>query len=283
VTATGDSRTARAPALRTTVGLAGSLPFFALLVELGGIVQFGHLVLRRGQSRPFSWGPEFARQLGFTLKMCFFPLVLSSFALAFGPIGVQASGLFQLFGSFDRFGSVYELVEVREFAPLVIGIVLAGAAGTAICADLGARVVREEISALNVMGVDPVKNLVVPRVLALMLSAVLLNVVALMSGLLGAMLVLAQHHQPLGPAISDFFANATALELQAATLKAGIYGGVIALVCCYKGMKVSGGPEGVGRAVNQSVVIAFVAVGFIDYFFTQMLLATHPVLSQVRG
>ena len=166
---TGDLRTTSSPGRRPAVGVAGplSLPLLALLTEVGGIAQLAYLVLKRGLSRPFSWGPEFAEQLGFTLKMCFFPLVLSSFALAFGPIGVQASGLFQLFGAFDRFGSVYELIEVREFAPLVIGIVLAGAAGTAICADLGARVVREEISALNVMGVDPIRNLVVPRVFAL--------------------------------------------------------------------------------------------------------------------
>jgi phospholipid/cholesterol/gamma-HCH transport system permease protein len=217
------------------------------------------------------------------VRVCFFPLILSSFALAFGPMGVQGSGFFQLFGSFDRMGGLYELVEVRLFAPLVVGIIIAGAAGTAICADLGARVVREEISALNVMGVDPIKNLVVPRVLAVVCAAVLFNIFAVVSGLLGAILVLYQHHQPLGPAISDFFSNATALELQAATLKAGIYGAVIAVVCCYKGMNASGGPEGVGRAVNQSVVIAFVAIAFIDYVFTQTLLATHPILSQVRG
>ena len=69
----------------------------------------------------------------------------------------------------------------------------------------------------------------------------------------------------------------------AATIKSGIYGAVIAVVCCYKGLNVSGGPESVGRAVNQAVVICFLAIGFIDYGFTQFLLATHPDLSQVRG
>jgi phospholipid/cholesterol/gamma-HCH transport system permease protein len=238
---------------------------------------------RRALSRPFNWGPEFATQFTFIIRVCFVPLILTSFAIAFGPIGVQASGFFQTFGSFDRFGSVYELVEVRWFAPLVVGIVLAGAAGTAICADLGARVVREEMAALRVMGVDPIKALVVPRVLALVCVGLLFNIFALVSGLAGAALVLYQHHQPLGPAVSDFFANATPLELQAATLKIGIYAAVIAVVSCYKGLNVSGGPEGVGRAVNQSVVTAFVAIGFIDYVFTQTLLATHPILSQVRG
>src|SRR5213079_3187508 len=102
-------------------------------------------------------------------------------------------------------------------------------------------------------------------------------------GILGAVLVILQHHAELGPAVSVFFANATPLELIAATVKAGIFGGVIAMVACYKGMNVTGGPEGVGRAVNQSVVVAFLAIGFIDYAFAQLLLATHPQLSQVRG
>jgi phospholipid/cholesterol/gamma-HCH transport system permease protein len=247
------------------------------------MVHLCYLTAARALSRPFSWGPEFVSQFAFTIKVCFFPLCLSSFALAFGPLGVQATGFFGLFGSYDRLGSLYELVEVREFAPIVVGIILAGAAGTAICADLGARVVREEVSALEVMGVDPVRSLVLPRLLALVSASFLLNIFALISGLAGAVLVLVQHHQPLGPSMSDFLSNVTPLELEAATLKAGIYGIVIATVCCYNGLHVSGGPEGVGRAVNRSVVIALIAIGFIDYVFTQTLLATHPILSQVRG
>ena len=227
------------------------LPGFVL--EIGGMVCLAWAAVVRAFRAPISWLPEFVSQFNFTIRICIFPLSLSSFALAFGPIGVQASGFFGLFGAYDRFGSVYELVEVREFAPLVVGIVLAGAAGTAICADLGARVVREEIPALSVMGVDPVKNLVVPRMLALLAAALLLNIVALVTGLVGAVLVLYQHHQPVGPAVSDFFANSTALEFQAATLKAAIYGAVIAVVCCYKGINVSGGPEGVGaRSTSRS-------------------------------
>lgn len=233
--------------------------------------------------RPISWLPEFVEQFTFIVKTCLGVLILTSFALAFGPVGVQASGFLHAFGAFDRFGAIYELVEVRLFAPLVVGIVIAGGAATAICADLGARVVREEIEALSVMGVDPVRSLVVPRVFAVIAAALLFNIIAVMSGLAGALLVLHQHHQPLGPSQANFFANATPLELQAATLKVGIYGAVFAIVACYKGITVSGGAEGVGRAVNQTVVISFVAVGLIDYVFTQLLLATHPILSVVRG
>lgn len=257
------------------------LPGF--VVEVGKGLQFVAALTRRALSSPFSWGAEFLEQFAFIVRVCLVPLVLSSFALSFGPMGVQASGFFETFGSFDRIGSLYQLVVVREFAPLVVGVVLAGAAGTAICADLGARVVREETSALLVMGVDPVKSLVVPRVLAVIAASVLFNIFALLAGILGAVLVIFQHHAELGPAASVFFANATPLELVAATLKAAIFGGVIATVACYKGMHVTGGPEGVGRAVNKSVVVAFLAIGFIDYVFAQLLLATHPDLSQVRG
>ncbi len=251
--------------------------------EIGAICHFAWIVVARAVRPPHAWGAEFAEQFVFTIKLCFLPLVLSAFALSFGPVGVQASGFFGVFGAYDRMGGVFELTVVRLFGPLVVGVVLAGAAGTAICADLGARVVRDEIAALTVLGVDPMRSLVVPRVLALVVAAVLFNIFAVLSGMLGALLVLVRNDADIGPFLSTFFANATPLELQAATLKTGIYGAVIAIVACYKGMTVSGGPEGVGRAVNRSVVIAFLAIGFLDYVFTQLLLATNPLLSQVRG
>lgn len=273
----------KAPADAQSSEGRGALRVPGFVLEIGEIAYLVGQLGKRAISRPFNWGHEFSNQFYFTVRVCFIPMVLTSFALAFGPMGVQASGFFQVFGAFDRLGSAYELIEVRWFAPLVVGIVLAGAAGTATCADLGARVVREEVSALKVMGVDPIKSLVLPRVLALLCAGVLFYIFAVVSGLAGAVLVLYQHHQPLGPAVADFFSNATPVELEAAVLKVGIYGALIALVCCYKGLSVSGGPEGVGRAVNQSVVISFVAIGFMDYAFTQLLLATHPLLSQVRG
>jgi len=253
------------------------------IAQLGGMIHLCYLLMTRALRRPFSWGPEFAEQFEFTVRISVAPLCLCAFVLAFGPLGVQATGFFGLIGSYDRLGSLYELVEVRELAPIVVGIVLAGAAGTAICADLGARVVREEIAALQVMGVDPVKSLVLPRLLALVAASFLLNIIALISGLLGAVLVLVQHHQPLGPSVTDFLSNATPLELEAATVKTVLYGVITAVVCCYNGLNVSGGPEGVGRAVNRSIVIVFVAIGFTDFLFTQTLLATHPILSEVRG
>ncbi|MHB8693988.1 MAG: MlaE family ABC transporter permease [Solirubrobacteraceae bacterium] len=255
----------------------------SFVTDAGGMVDLAYMAVARAIRPPYSWGPEFVSQLRFTIKICFFPLILTSFALSFGPAGIQASNFFNLVGATDRMGGAYVIIVVRMFAPLVSGIVLAGAAGTAICADLGAREVREEMAALRVLGIDPIKSLVVPRLLALIVAAGLFNIVALLAGVLGLVVVVLQNGAPLGPVFSTFFSNANPLELEAAVLKTLIYGGMIAIICCYKGLNVSSSAESVGRAVNQAVVFAFITIGFTDYAFSQLLLATHPILSQVRG
>jgi phospholipid/cholesterol/gamma-HCH transport system permease protein len=255
----------------------------AFVTDIGGMVELARTALIKGVRPPYSWGAEFVTQLRFTIRICFFPLILTSFALSFGPAGIQASNFFNLVGATDRMGGAYVIIVVRMFAPLVSAIVLAGAAGTAICADLGAREVREETPALRVLGVDPIKSLVVPRLLALTVAAGLFNIFALLAGVLGLVVVVLQNGAPLGPVFSTFFSNANPLELEAALLKTLIYGAMIAIICCYKGLSVSGNAESVGRAVNQAVVFAFITIGFTDYVFSQLLLATHPILSQVRG
>ncbi|HWF53178.1 MAG TPA: ABC transporter permease [Solirubrobacteraceae bacterium] len=252
------------------------------VMEVGAMIVLAGRALRRGLSGPYDYLPEFVVQFRFVLTLAFFPLLLTAFALSFGPAGIQASGFLGILGALDRLGSTFELIVVREFAPLVTAIVVAGVSGTAICADLGARKVREELDALSVLGVDVIRSLVAPRLFALVLAAVVFNVFALAAGIAGAVVVTLENHAPLGPFFSTFFAAANTTELGASFLKCAIYGAVIAVVCCYKGMSVSGGAEGVGRAVNQAVVISFLCIGAIDYVFTQLLLATHPWLSAIR-
>jgi phospholipid/cholesterol/gamma-HCH transport system permease protein len=209
-------------------------------------------------------------------------MIVSAVAFTYGPAGVHAAGFLNLFGAIDRLGGLFALIVMREFAPLVCAIVMSGVVGTAICADLGARKIREEIDALAVLGIDPTKSLVVPRFIALMALTALLNVFALLFGTLGGMLVTLSNGAPLGPFFATFFTNATVPEIAASLLKTTLFGAIIAIVCCYKGLTASGGPEGVGRAVNQAIVIAFLAIGIVNYVFTQTLLATYPELSAVR-
>jgi phospholipid/cholesterol/gamma-HCH transport system permease protein len=79
-----------------------------------------------------------------------------------------------------------------------------------------------------------------------------------------------------------FFDNVSTTDLWGSTLKTTIFGAIIAIVACYKGMTASGGAEGVGRAVNQSVVVSFLVFGAFNYAFTQMLLATHPNILVIK-
>ena len=95
------------------------------------------------------------------------------------------------------------LAAIREIGPLITAIVLAGVAGTAITADLGARKIREELDALQVLGVDPVKNLVVPRFLALMLVTGLFNIYAILFGLFGGILAAIVNASAAGPVLGD--------------------------------------------------------------------------------
>ena len=155
-------------------------------------------------------------------------------------------------------------------------------AGTAITADLGARKVREELDALQVLGVDPVKNLVVPRFLSLMIVTGLFDIYALLFGIYGGIIAELYNGGSLGPFWGTLFANADVTDLWGSVLKTTVFGAIIAIVCCYKGMTASGGAEGVGRAVNEAVVIAFLGIGAFNYVFTQTLLATHPQILVIK-
>jgi phospholipid/cholesterol/gamma-HCH transport system permease protein len=250
--------------------------------EVGAIGVLARRTIWASLRPPYSYGPEFTSQFVFGLRMAWFPMVVASIAFTYGPAGIQAAGFLNLFGAIDRLGGLFALVVMREFAPLVCAIVMAGVVGTAMCADLGARRIREEIDALMVLGIDPIKSLVAPRFLALMSLTSLLNVFALLFGTFGGMLVTVSNGAPIGPFLATFFTNATVAEIAASLIKTTIFGAIIAIVCCYKGLTVSGGAEGVGRAVNQSVVIAFMAIGCVNYVFTQTLLASYPELSAVR-
>jgi phospholipid/cholesterol/gamma-HCH transport system permease protein len=231
---------------------------------------------------PYPYGGEFLSQFIFALQLCWFPMAISMVAVSFGAPGLQAANFLSLFGALDRLGGFFVLASVREFAPFVSAIIVAGIAGTAITADLGARKIREELDALQVLGVDPIKNVVVPRFLALMVLTGLLDIYAIIFGISGGLLAEIMYGQPLGGFFATLFTNASVTDLWASLLKCTLFGAIVAIVCCYYGMNASGGAEGVGRAVNQAVVIALLGVFFFNYVFTQVLLATNPEISVIK-
>jgi phospholipid/cholesterol/gamma-HCH transport system permease protein len=257
-------------------------------LRLGVLEQFGDMMLLTGRTiasalrPPYPYGGEFVSQFLFTLRLVWFPLMITTIAISYGAAGLQGANFLTIFGALDRLGGLFVLAAIREIGPLITSVVIAGVAGTAITADLGARKVREELDALQVLGVDPVKNLVVPRFLALMVATALFDIYALLFGIFGGILAEVLSHQPLGPFWTTLFANASVTDLWGSVLKCTMFGAIIAIVCCYKGMSASGGAEGVGRAVNEAVVISFLGFGVFNYIFTQSLLATHPNLLVIK-
>src|SRR5215475_1522437 len=193
---------------------------------------------------PFAWR-EFISQSWFVARVSIVPTLMLTI-----PYTVLLTFTFNIllteFGAADFSGTGAALGTVRQIGPIVTVLVVAGAGATAMCADLGARTIREELDALRVMGVNPVQALVVPRVLAATLVAVLLSSVVITVGLVGGFFfsVFIQHVTP-----GAYAAGMTVLtrfpDVVLALVKAGLFGMAAGLIACYKGTSVGGGPAGV--------------------------------------
>jgi phospholipid/cholesterol/gamma-HCH transport system permease protein len=211
---------------------------------------------------------EFVEQCWFIAKVTTLPVILIS--IPFGMvIALQVGSLLSQLSAQSQLGAVMVLAVVREQAPVATALLIAGAGGSAMCADLGARRIRDEISAMEVMAVNPLQRLVLPRLLAATLVAVLLDGVVSVAGIGGGWFF-GTHVTHV--ASSDFFASFSQLsqlaDLAIALFKAAIFGFLAGMVACYKGLTCKGGPKGVGDAVNQAVVITFVLLFFVNFVLT---------------
>ncbi|MEV4731862.1 ABC transporter permease [Saccharopolyspora sp. NPDC049426] len=247
------------------------------LVPAGEMTLLLITVLRSAIRHPVGYWADVRDQMYDILKLCWFPMIVSTTAFGLGAPGLQGGNLYALFGIPERLGSFFIMASVREFGPWINAMVVAGVVGTAMTADLGARRIREEIDALEVLGVDPIRTLVLPRILAVTFMTGLLDLVALAFGVVGgwiaAVPILGATN---GAYYASFFANATVHDLWGSVLKTTLFGLIIGVVCCYKGIKAEGGPIGVGKAVNQAVVIAFAAIWIFNYVFTTTMLGLNP-------
>ena len=170
-------------------------------------------------------------------------------AIPFGAvIALQVGGLIKQFGAQSFTGSASVLAVIQQAAPIGTALLIAGAGGSAIAADLGARKIREELDAMMVLGIDPIQRLVVPRVLACMLVAFFLNGMVSVVGVTGGYVfnVILQDGTP-GAYLASFTALAQLPDLWIGLIKALVFGLIAAIVASYKGMNANGGPEGRGR------------------------------------
>lgn len=234
---------------------------------LGGFFAMSLDTLIQAVRPPFAWR-EFLLQTWFVARVSLVPTLVLSV-----PFTVLAVFLFNIllgeFGAADFSGTGAALSAVLQIGPVVTVLVVAGAGATAMCADLGARTIREELDALRVMGIDPIQALVVPRVLAATVVALMLSPLVVLVGLAGGFTfsVFFQHVTP-----GAFVAGLTLLtglgDVIVCFLKATLFGLTAGLIACYMGISVGGGPAGVGNAVNETVVFSFMALFVINIAVT---------------
>jgi phospholipid/cholesterol/gamma-HCH transport system permease protein len=218
---------------------------------------------------PFQWR-EFIQQAWFIVGVTVVPTALV--AIPFGAIlSLQVGNLIRQLGAQSFTGATAVVAIVREASPIVTALLIAGAAGSAMCADLGARKIREEIDAMEVLGINPLHRLVVPRMLACAFVGLFLNGLVSVVGIAGGYLfnVVLQGGTP-GSYLASFNQVAQLPDLYQAEVKAFVFGLTAGLVAAYKGLGAKGGPKGVGDAVNQTVVITFMLL-FLENFLISAL------------
>jgi phospholipid/cholesterol/gamma-HCH transport system permease protein len=218
--------------------------------------------------RPFQWR-EFLEQAWFVARVSMLPTLLV--AIPFTTlVSFTLNILLRELGAADLSGAGAAFGAVTQLGPLVTVLIVAGAGATAMCADLGSRTIREEIEAMEVLGINPVQRLVTPRMLASGLVAFLLNSLVVIIGILGGYVfsVLIQDVNP-----GAFAAGITLLtgvpEVIISCVKALLFGLIAGLVACYRGLTITGGgAKAVGNAVNETVVYAFMSLFVVNVVVT---------------
>ncbi|MHB8693494.1 MAG: MlaE family ABC transporter permease [Solirubrobacteraceae bacterium] len=250
------------------------------LGEVGGLaidVLKGFLRNRGGLGR------EFLAQCAFITRVVLNPVMAVNGIFALSVLGLSVGIALDQLGALDRSGAFAGPGLIREFGVFMTGSVFAGVIGTTYAAEFGARKSREELEALAVLGVDVTAKMIVPRAAAMIVMSVVVFLIGFVAGCVGLYIaVVGLFHSPSGPFLPQLLANTSFVDLWAAIVKVAIFGFVITVIACQKGLAAEGGPEGVGRAVNESVVACLVAVFFVNILYTQFLLALVPDLASFR-
>jgi phospholipid/cholesterol/gamma-HCH transport system permease protein len=216
---------------------------------------------------PWAWR-EFLLQTWFVARVALVPTLL--LAIPFTVLTVFTINILLVeIGAADFSGTGAAVGAVTQIGPVVTVLVIAGAGATAMCADLGSRTIREELDALRVLGINPIQALVVPRVLAATVVSLMLTSLVTIVGIVGSFFF-AVYFQNVTP--GAFAAGLTLLvgttDVLVNLCKALVFGLVAGLIACYKGISVGGGAQGVGNAVNETVVYTFMALFVINVIAT---------------
>jgi phospholipid/cholesterol/gamma-HCH transport system permease protein len=238
--------------------------------EFGGIWIMFMEVVHWTFRRPFKLDTLFKQMEFIGVKSLWVVIVTGGFTGMV--LALQTYYGFRRFSSEALVGITVALSMTRELGPVLTGLMVTGRAGSAIAAELGTMRVTEQIDALTVMAVNPVKYLVVPRVLAALLMLPILTVIADFTGILGGYFVgvkLLNINE--GIFISRMVKYLSLDDIYNGLAKAACFGIILAVISCYKGFYAKGGAAGVGKATTEAVVVSSITILVADYVLTSLM------------
>jgi len=191
-----------------------------------------------------------------------------------GVLALQTAYSLEAFGGKNFVGRIVSLSLVRELGPILTALMVAGRVGSGITAELGSMTVTEQVDALRSMAVSPVRRLVVPRVLAVILMMPVLTAIADVLGILGGMgIAVLEIRMTAQDYITSIWQQLAISDIFSGLGKTIFFGLEIAAIGCYNGLQVEGGAAAVGRATTRTVVLASISILISDFFLTKLFLA----------
>jgi phospholipid/cholesterol/gamma-HCH transport system permease protein len=189
-----------------------------------------------------------------------------------GVLTVQTYPTLQTYGAVNQTGYLVAVSLVRELGPVLCALMVTGRVGSAISAELGSMVVSQQIDAMRALGTDPIRKLVAPRILALVITLPLLTVLADMFGIVGGWVTATGLYRiPSSMFINSVRDGITTDDLVGGLIKPLVFAFIIGTVACRKGLATEGGTVGVGRSTTRAVVLASIVVIIADYFLAKAL------------
>ncbi len=241
------------------------------VAQVGGLVLMLGQTLRSTFKRPFAL-KSIATQVEL-LGIRSLSIAMMTAVFAGLVISIQFAFFLARFGVQHTVGKVVVLTLFRELAPVLTALTVGARVGSGITAELGAMKVTEQIDAIRMLGADPIKKLVYPRIWACALVLPALTILSDVVGLLaGAIVVWAEYGIPIREFLSSAIETAEVLDFTSGIFKGVVFGLIIGTVGCFKGFHVKGGTEGVGIATTETVAMASVGVCVSDFLITKLLL-----------
>src|SRR5262247_451021 len=202
------------------------------------------------------------------------PVVMLTGFFTGAVLTLQSANTLTRFGATGSTGYAVGVSLVRELGPVIGSLMVAGRAGSGMASELGSMLVTEQVNAMRALGTDPIKKLVVPRVLATLAMLPVLTIVADTLGIIGGLAVaLNVLHITTNLYLSRAWDSLDYMDIFGGLLKPLVFGALVAVVSCYCGFRTYGGTQGVGRSTTQAVVASSVLILIFDFFLSRVILA----------